>query len=891
MAKACRLEALLKCATCHISVFDQFVNRFKGSTISNSWADRHRDRNYLAIELDEPFRSGERIMKSYTLSKISLSGLAFFFAMSSQASGLRCKLLFIEARQSLTEYKAVGRERSRSVAPKYSNPQHEMMASKTWDGIKGPEIVQAMLPEGVTLIDHALIGANEEGVVKTNSGSLVHVRAKIGDVGTNMGVNIAALKDNLHREQKSFVRESADAVIVFIHGGGTKTTGHHVAASMMSWMNVRNYDVVSLDMPWHGEGARVSFDSVKDSLEHMRDYVKKYIAPSGKPIILVGHSMGGVVSDMYMRMFPNDKLFAGVVPLSTVADALPGATAEQKLIQDGIIAERNKTNPNIPESERDLGEWLARQNKLSPTCGMFCQTLIMGINWDAPAHKGDQYLPALYVIGRGDGLYQGYEKSFAGVAELANAEVKIIDDRRDLKDKDGKLVSIGHLIFDNRPRIDFAADIPQAAKQSILAGTIKEADFNKLRAEGKITLDAAYKFEDIMEPETFVLVKNFISKLIGKPVQRVKADSSPLELVTQAYANNLAFREFAKTYVFQHMRATEKAAVLGEEMARMQQKLRHFAQIRKQNNGKLTEQESADQDSVTARIAELGLILGQKGVVSAANSARYKELQDKQNAINTTTQQLAAERKQLRTNLEEKKQTVNRSEKAIAEFEKSLVSPELAQLRKAKEEAFIIMMKQDEKVRELTNGYLSASHSNGQFKKGLFENIPQDTVREFEKYEHVADLYQKLLRKYEGQLMQEALKGHLKFTEQQAAITIGKETVILSKEDVEKRVHEAALTASQSSEGMQGILVRLEALEKDLTAYANQSFLIEKELAQLVGSDYFAAEYYTLEQLLSQNVEAARTNKDGMSGLLQRLWADWQKIWSVRIAESSESLY
>lgn len=829
-------------------------------------------------------------MKSYTLAKIFLSSLTFLFAVNSPAAP-RCELLFIEARQSLTQYKAVGRERSRSVAPKYSNPQHEMMAAKTWDGIKGPEIVQAMLPDGVTLIDHALLGANEDGVVKTSSGSLVHVRAKVGDVGTNMGVNIAALKDNLHRDQKSFVRESADAVIVFIHGGGTKTTGHHVAASMMSWMNVRNYDVVSLDMPWHGEGARVSFDSVKSSLENMREYVQKYIAPSGKPIILVGHSMGGVVSDMYMRMFPNDKLFAGVVPLSTVADALPGGTAEQKLIQESIIAEKNKTNLNIPESERDLGEWLARQNKLSPTCGMFCQTLIMGINWDAPSHKGNQYLPALYVIGRGDGLYQGYEKSFAGVAELAHAEVKIIDDRRDLKDKDGKLVSIGHLIFDNRPRVDFAADLPEATKQSILTGTIKEIEFNKLRAEGKITLDAAYKFEDISEPETFVLVKNFISKLIGKPVQRVKADISPLELVTQAYANNLAFREFAKTYVFQHMRATERTAVLGEEMSRMQQKLRHFVQIRKQNSGKLTDQEQIDQDAVSARIAELGLVLSQKGVVSAENAGRYKELQEKQNSINAATQLLGSERKQLRASLEEKKQAANRAEKSIAEFEKSLVSPPLVQLRQAKEKAFSLMMKQDEKVRELTNGYLFASHNNGQFKKGLFENIPQDTVREFEKYERVADLYQKLLRKYESQLMQEALKGNLKFTEQQATLTIGKETVTLSKDDVEKRVREAAIVASQANEGVQSILVRLETFEKDLTAYANQSFQIEKELAQLVGSDYFVAEYYTLEQLLSQNTEAARTNKDGMSGLLQRLWADWQKIWSVRIGESSESLY
>lgn len=345
------------------------------------------------------------IMKSYTLSKLFLSTLLFFSVSFSYAQGPSCFSLFSEPRQSLQQYKAISRERARQVlAPKFSNPQYEMIAAKTWNGVKGPELLQALLPDGVSFLDHALMGANEDGVVKTSTGSMVHLRAQIGESATNIGVNINALKSNFNRDVKTFVRENADAVIVFIHGGGTKTTGHHVAASLMNWMNVRNVDVVSMDMPWHGEGARVSFESVKDSLEHMRAYIQKYVAPAGKPVILVGHSMGGVVADLYMRMYPNDKLITAVAPLSTVADALPGGTANEKILQEALIAERNKTNANIPAAERDLGEWLARQNKLSPTCGLFCQVLMFGINWAKPAHKGEEYLPALYVIGEGDGL-------------------------------------------------------------------------------------------------------------------------------------------------------------------------------------------------------------------------------------------------------------------------------------------------------------------------------------------------------------------------------------------------------------------------------------------------------------------------------------------------------
>lgn len=820
-------------------------------------------------------------MKAYKISNIFLSVVSLFLTTTSQAA-LRCENLFIEARQSLTQYKTSAREKSSSQAPKYSNPQYEMMAAKTWNGVKGPQILQAMLPEGVSFIDHSLAGANEEGVVKTSTGNMVHLRAKIGDVGTNIGVNINALKDNLSRDKKSFVRESADAVVVFIHGGGTKTTGHHVAASMMSWMNVRNVDVVSLDMPWHGEGARMSFEDVKASLENARAYVEKYVAPAGKPIILVGHSMGGVVADLNMRLFPNDKLFAGIVPLSTVADALPGGSAQDKIVQEALIAEKNKTNVNIPETERDLGEWLARQNKISPTCGMFCQVLMFGINWDTPSHKGNEYTPSLYVIGSGDGLYQGYEKAFAdGVGRLAKAEVKVLNERRDIKDKDGKLITIGHLIFDHKPRIDFAADLPEVAKQSILNGTIKEAEFNKLREEGKITMDAAYKFEDITEPETFVMVRNFIRKVTGKSLDRVKVDNSPLELVMQAYANNLAFREFAKTYIFQHMRATDRAALIGQEMARLQERVRHFAHVKKQNNGKLSETEKAELDAANSRFAELSAILAQKGVVSAENQARYNDLKGQLQVINNTTvPALTAERKQLRTQFDEKKKIISRADKLVAEFEKSLTSKKLAQIFATKERAFKLLMKQDEKVREQTNAYLFASYSNGKFKPGLFENLPQNTVREFEKYEKIADLYQSILRKYEVVLMQEARDGHLTFTGDPSR-----------KEEIEARLKEAAVAATAANAEVQIILARLDQLDKETTEMANQTFKIEKEMAALVGADYFATEYYTIEQLLSQDIEAARSNKDGLSGILQRLWADWQKIWSVRISESNDSLY
>lgn len=808
--------------------------------------------------------------------------LLFLFATNSAISAPLCSSFFSEARQPIIHYKTEAKLRSeKTVYPSFNNPNYEISASKTWTGVKGPELIQSLLPEGMTLIDHALRGANEEGVVKTNSGNMVHLRARLGKSGTNIGANIVALKNNLGRSQKTLVRDDAEAVIVFIHGGGTKTTGHHVATSLMSWMNVRKVDVVSMDMPWHGEGSRNSFESVKESLEEMRAYVEKYVAPSGKPIFLVGHSMGGVVSDLYMRLFPNDKLFSGVVPLSTVADALPGATPTARFEAESRIEKTNLTNENIPADERALGDSLAEQNKLSPTCGMFCQFLMYGIDWKMPAHQGKDYLPALYVIGEGDGLYQGYQNSFQNnVAKLQNAELKVINQRRDIKDKDGKLITIGHLIFDHKPRVDFAEGLTPEQRQSIINGKIKADEFNRLRAEGKIKLDKDFNFEDVLEPETFVLIRNFITKVINKPLPKHKLESSPLELVVQAYTNNLAFREFAKTYIYQHHKTTPKASSLGEEMKSVTDKVRQLEHKKKHPPG-LVDSEADQLAQLVKRQKELSSILSVKGVVSEENQEAFRSLKAQHDEIQTQkSPALIAERKKLKSEFDEKKNALLKAEKIIHQNQVSLTSVQLKKVRAVKDRVFKSMMAQDALVRQLTNAYLANSYSNGQFKKGLFENLPQEALLAFEKFDQLSELYQKALIRYELVLNSEAQAGRLTSTESSPKAA-----------EIEAQVKEAGRVIADLNKDIHKILTQLENTDKELTVLSNTAFFIEKQINQLVGNDYFQSEFYTIEKLLSQSEQIALKNKDSLENILQRIWADWLKIWSLRIADSSESLY
>jgi pimeloyl-ACP methyl ester carboxylesterase len=800
-------------------------------------------------------------------------------------------------RLTLAEYGARAAAESEHVkVPQFTTPKAEIGAAQTWIGVRGPEILQQMLPDNVVFIDHQLRGSNGDGLVKTNSGNMVHLRGFVKGIGTNFGVSLGALKDNLHRANKSFVREDADAVVMFVHGGGTKTTGHHVAASMMSYLGTRNYDVVSLDMPWHAEGPRVPISHAKESLELMRDFIREFVSPSGKPVIIVGHSMGGMIADMYMRMYPNDKLVTAVVPMSTVADAMPEGTIPQKLKRDAEIGLQNLKNPNIPEAERDLGEWLARQNKLSPTCGMFCQVLMYSIDWARPTHGGKDFLPALYLIGEADGLYQGYQQSFAtGVSSLQNARLKVISKRRDIKDKTGAtMIPIGHLIFDHKPMVEFSDQLPEDVKASILNGTFKKAEwdalkkkkavdvdtvtyqrmkFEELKSDGLVRVEKGVEFDDLGTPETFVLLRNFIAEVIGQPAKKVQQEVTPLEAVTQAWANNLVFRQFAKSYVYQYLRSTPAGAKLGKELEAVTQRTTSVARALSADPTNVALK--SEKQDLERRREELTAILKTKGKIEPAKKHDYDSLKNEYDNFNATTlSSLNNQRKTLRQELVDLKSTISTNEKFVMAQVKQFSSPRLKQLNEATERAFGVMMRQDSKVRELTDAFLSAGQS-GSGKSASMDQLPDSVVREFEKFERFSELYQRLLTRLNQEIIDQTQSNAISAVDSNNPELI--EQIVLKAQQIK-----------QSSERLKLVLADLEKTDQDFAKATTRVFQLEIAMAQLVGKEFFVAEYYTVEQLLSGTVNLT---PEQISSLLQKIWSDWVKLWSTRIADSSDSLY
>jgi hypothetical protein len=246
--------------------------------------------------------------------------------------------------------------------PKFRNPEEELRLQETWSGDLGPAFINSILPKGVSLINHSLFGANEESVVKTSTGKMTHLRYNTGRTQGNLGVHPRVLFENTFKQSNTLYRADSKLIILFVGGGGTKTTGHHVAANLISYFNNYYVDVIAIDNPWHTYGDRTKIQRPEDVLKFAEDFAKTFLAQSGKPIVFMGHSLGGIIADLYMRHYTLDKnpTMSAVFPLSPMADPLLGGSPREKLEKEKEIALANTVNPNVPLEDQSFGVELAR---------------------------------------------------------------------------------------------------------------------------------------------------------------------------------------------------------------------------------------------------------------------------------------------------------------------------------------------------------------------------------------------------------------------------------------------------------------------------------------------------------------------------------------------------
>lgn len=351
-----------------------------------------------------------------------------------------------------------------------------------------PNRIKVLLPEDVHLIGYQLPRPANATTVKLgepgNTVLMARAHYTYGDqnFSTNVTFSAIALANNLlniknHNSKNWLVGEDAKAAILYLHGGGTRSTGGHTAEGLINHYKYFNIDVLSLDLPWHGAGHREVLPNPEAEIKALAAFVQKYVPPN-VPLFIWGHSWGATWAEMIMGMVnrPHDKLFfhhntKGVLIMSPPVDAAPGKDMPSKLKEYQRLIEDSRKNKVHLYAPKEVGIWtqMVHQGKINPLSSLYTMLWILHLDHRIPKYmkkifrkkKGetsegmsvDDLLPGVVVEGMNDPLTGvNFIKFFRQYyAKLKNITLYLLKD-------------VGHLLGDYKyPGTDTAVDIKVAS--------------------------------------------------------------------------------------------------------------------------------------------------------------------------------------------------------------------------------------------------------------------------------------------------------------------------------------------------------------------------------------------------------------------------------------------
>ena len=452
--------------------------------------------------------------------------LSFFFVQGLFAQE-KCKKLF---EGSLRQAQLTASSKFKSFdknLPRFVDIMEEVRLEKLWSSkAESPSLLSAFLPEDVSFIGHRLRESQESYLVKFPAvGSAVIARAKYESQGQQLETNISfskeGLVDNLEAEKKWLVGPSSRGAVLFLHGGGTKSTGGHVAEALINHFQKHNISVISPDLPWHAEGPRTFMGTLDQEMLSLSDLAKKYIHPD-TPLFIWGHSWGGTFAHRIMQMTGErekgffHKSLKGLIITSPAVDPAPGQSLKvKKRAYFTRLEKALQREDEMAPNEGNIFKQIVLDGKSSPIGQFFSSLTLAELDDTIPKHKGKNYQPALMIVGIGDSMvYLGFEDLFHNYYnQLQNVEAHYLDKLPLIMSNGDKVPErVGHLL----------------------------SDYLGFKEKNPVNFELALDFMEKRAPEKAPLNKDEKAPLLNM-----------LQLV-QLWANDLSFREWAEgAYIFQ----------------------------------------------------------------------------------------------------------------------------------------------------------------------------------------------------------------------------------------------------------------------------------------------------------------------------------------------------
>ena len=536
-------------------------------------------------------------MYSRIVSIIFLGVLLLASSLSVAESSCR----YIFGSRLYYDIKALKRKNKESdFHPRFVDIAEERILQKRWneepDNI--PKLLKFLLPQGVHFIKRQLYQPGSATTVKLGEwGNEIIARAhyKHGErvYHTNVAFSVRALIDNLKdgANHNWLVGKNANAAFLFLHGGGTKSTGFHVAGDIITHWSQYGVDVVSIDLPWHAQGHREFVDAETD-IKIIGSFVKKYIPPH-VPLFVVGHSWGSVFAEQLMRMtdrpskeFSFHNNLMGVAMLSTAVDAAPGKSKQEKYAAyfKRLKESKRRSHTEAPEGELHIYENIVRDGKTSPLGGAYSMNVISQLDQTTPWHQGRKFIPGLMVVGTKDSLvYFGFEDLYEVYKKLANVEAHYLDKLMP-HDPKGEIHEVGHDVFitlDPKTRepivnvllknfiakqlafgvlkTNVVREIQSASNDNVL---LKDTVIDTVRG-----LKSFDTLKDFLETDQFAqrvldsefldnVYNNYINQSASFTLKKQKPVIPDFIRLMQLTANELSFREFIPEFVYYEEKET-----------------------------------------------------------------------------------------------------------------------------------------------------------------------------------------------------------------------------------------------------------------------------------------------------------------------------------------------
>ncbi len=399
---------------------------------------------------------------------------------------------------------------SKRLFSSFVDPLKERNLVPKWnEEAEVPDLLKTFLPEGAYFIKHQQAQPGTATTVKLRQpGDEIMVRASYPFEGRELHTNVVfskrVLQSNMNTKKNWFVGEDAKAAFVFVHGGGTATTGAHVAAGMVTNLKKFKVDVVSLDMGWHGQGHREVLD-FEAEIRALAAFVQKYIPPN-VPLFVGGHSWGGVFAEKLMTMTdrPRSEFFfhenlKAVLIFSTAVDTAPGRSFEEKKRelhrrQDEV---NNHRQDEAPPAEMNMWKQIIKDGKFSILGGWYASGTIFQFDQSLPAHRGKKYIPAYVVVGKHDPLvYIGfedlYDKRYNSLENVVYTVLDYLPSRYTKRGEPLKFIKVGHLLGEYRTEDGKADNVQYALTRDYIELELKKSavkEMKQLIAESLSVLD------------------------------------------------------------------------------------------------------------------------------------------------------------------------------------------------------------------------------------------------------------------------------------------------------------------------------------------------------------------------------------------------------------------